>query len=240
MSFWGKIFGGARSSGTSADTLFQQNMIAAAAMYMTLHQYKPPPQMQHVSYEDQAADFLKAGLRGDTKAQKILIEMIAYFPEQLLADPLDEVIMRQLMHHALNGDQAAQKRVAALLQTLVRNEEPEEPDMTLEQKALWQRDQHFVCLAESQLSQIAPSMYQQAGRGFFLFDEREHSLETQGTRDIGYWGISEIIELPISKGEGDIIRACVATYLVESQFVVVILRTDVSISVHQCNYTLPN
>jgi hypothetical protein len=237
MSFWGKFFGKARSNGTYADTLFQENVIAAAAMCMTLHQYKPPPQMQHVSYEDQAADFLVAALRGDIKARHILMEMIAYFPEQLFAEPLDEATMRQLMQRALNGDQAAQKRVASLLQTLVRYEEP---DMTPEQETLWQRDQRFVSLAGSQHSHLAPSMYQQAGRGFFLFDECERSLETQGEREIAYWEISEITQLPISKAEGDIIRASVATFLVESQFVVVILHTDTSISVHQCNSTLAN
>jgi hypothetical protein len=142
--------------------------------------------------------------------------------------------MRQLMQHALNGDLAMQKRVGALLEPLIPNEEPH---LTSEQTALKQRDDAFVSAAEPQLSRLAPSMYQQAGRGFFLFDERKHPLETQETYDIAYWEISEIAKLPISKEECGVARASVATYVVELQFVAVILHTGLSISVHQCNLT---
>ena len=272
--------------------------------------------------QEQAAQFLDAALDGDAKAQYIVTGLITEFPEQLFAEPVNEVTMRQLMQRALHGDHVVQQQVAALLQQivallqpLVRPEIPQtfkvlgntssnllpdvertfpswdealafaqtlagqfpdghimihpprtghalhyrvlssgeveeiDPKGQREQSFVstaqsqvsqmtpsmyqWLRDQSFMSTAQSQLSPMAPSMYQQAGRGFFLFDEREHPLEAPPPYDIGYWGLSEITKLPISKAEAESIRASVATYLVESEFIAVILHTDLSISVHQ-------
>jgi hypothetical protein len=75
--------------------------------------------MRHVSYRAQADDLLIAALHGDTKAKQVLTEVVADLPGQLFSESLDEATIRLLMQRALNGDQAAQKRVATLLAPLV-------------------------------------------------------------------------------------------------------------------------
>src|SRR5262249_38197632 len=119
MGFWGKIFGKSESRETSLDTMFQLNISQVVATCLALHQYKPPPQMRHVSYKAQADDLLIAALHGDTKAKQVLTEVVADLPGRLFSESLDEATIRLLMQRALNGDQAAQKRVAALLAPLV-------------------------------------------------------------------------------------------------------------------------